>query len=93
MELEEVRRNILTPRNGKENQEINDIPVTEERIRNENGRMELNETEICACVETKITDEERFIIDELKALMINNETKGYLAFKKVHQRKWGDVTK
>ena len=49
--------------------------------------------EICACVETKITDEERFIIDELKALMINNETKGYLAFKKVDQRKWGDVTK
>ena len=37
VELEEVRRKILTPRDGEENQEINDIPVIEERIQNESG--------------------------------------------------------
>ena len=44
------------------------------------------------CVETEITDEERLIINELKALMINNETEEYLTFKKVDQRKLRDVT-
>ena len=72
-ELKEIRRKIFTPRDGKENREINDIPVIEERIRNENGRMEPNETDIHPCVETEITHEEHLIIDELKALMINNE--------------------
>ena len=37
VELEELRRKILTPRDGEENQEINDIPVIEERIQNESG--------------------------------------------------------
>ena len=46
MELEEIKRKILTPRDGEENQEINDITVIEERIQNENGPMEPNETEI-----------------------------------------------
>ena len=55
--------------------------------------MEPNETEILAHVETKITDEERSIIDELKALMIRNETEENLPFKKVDQWKLGDVTK
>ena len=89
-ELEEI---LLTPRDSEENQEINDIPVIEERIRNENNRMERDETEIRVCVETEITDEERLIINELKALMINNETEEYLTFKKVDQRKLRDVTK
>ena len=93
VELEEMRRNILTTRNCEENQEINDIPVIEERIQNKNGRMEPNETEIRICVETEITDDERLIINELKALMINNETEEYLTFKKVDQRKLRDVTK
>ena len=39
VELEEIRRKILAPRDGEENQEINDIPVIEERIQNENGPM------------------------------------------------------
>ena len=43
MELGQIRRKTLTPRDGEENQEINDISVIEERIRDENGRMELNE--------------------------------------------------
>ena len=72
VELEDIRRNILAPRDGEEN--INDIPMIEERIQNENGLMEPNETEILVYVETKITGEERLIIDELKALMITNET-------------------
>ena len=42
VELGEIRRNILTPTDGGGNQEINDIPVIEERIRNENGPMEPN---------------------------------------------------
>ena len=83
----------MTHRDGKENHEINDIPVIEERIRNEYGPMKPNETEIRARVETEITDEERLIIDELKALMIRNETEEYLPFKKVDQRKLIDVTK
>ena len=93
MELEEIRRKIWTPRDDEKNQEINDIPVIEERIQNESHLMEHSETEICVCVETKITDDERLIIDELKALMIRNETKVYLPFKKVDQRKLKDVTK
>ena len=44
------------------------------------------------CVETEITDEERLIINELKALMINNETE-YLLFRKVDQTKLRDATK
>ena len=71
---------------------INDIPVIEEGIQNENGPMEPNETEIYVRVETEITDE-RLIIDEVKALMIRNETEEYLLFKKVDQRKLRDVTK
>ena len=55
--------------------------------------MQSSETEICVCVETKITDEERLIIHELKSLMIRNETEEYLPFKKVDQRKLRDVTK
>ena len=72
VELEDIRRNILAPRDGEEN--INDIPMIEERIQNENGLMEPNETELLVSVETKITGEECLIIDELKALMITNET-------------------
>ena len=37
VELEEISRKILTPRDREENQEINDIPVIEERIQNESG--------------------------------------------------------
>ena len=92
-ELEEIRRKNLKRRDGEENQEINDIPVIEERIQNESRPMEPSETEICVRVETKITDEERLIIDELKSLMIRNETEEYLPFKKVDQRKLRDVTK
>ena len=55
--------------------------------------MEPSETEIGVRVETKITDEERLIIDELKALIISNETEEYLPFKKVDQRNLRDVTK
>ena len=72
-ELEEIRRKNLKRRDGEENQEINDIPVIEERIPNESRPMEPSETEIGVRVETKITDEERLIMDELKAL-IRNET-------------------
>ena len=43
VELGQIRRKTLTPRDGEENQEINDISVIEERIRDENGRMEPNE--------------------------------------------------
>ena len=92
-ELEEIRRKNLKRRDGEENQEINDIPVIEERIQNESGSMEPSETEICVRVETKITDEERLIIDELEALMIRNETEEYLPFKKVDQRELREVTK
>ena len=73
MELEGIQRKILT-RYGEENQEISDIPVMEERTQNESRPMEPSETEIRARVETKITDEERLIIDELKSFMIRNET-------------------
>ena len=69
------------------------IEERKERIRNNNGSMEPNETEIRVHVETKITDEERSIIDELKALMIRNETEENLPFEKVDQWKLGDVTK
>ena len=60
--------------------------MIEERIQNENEPVEPNETEICVCVETEITDEEHLITDELIALMIRNETEEYLTFKKVDQR-------
>ena len=93
VEIEEIKGKILTRRDGEENQEINDIPVIEERIQNESRLMEPCVTEICVRVETKITDEERLIIDELKSLMIRNETEEYLPFKKVDQRKLRDVTK
>ena len=66
--------------------------MIEEKIRNENDPMDLNQTEICVCVETEITDEERFIIDELKASMISNQTEEYLPFKEAYQRKLRDVT-
>ena len=59
--------------------------MIEERIQNENGPMKPNETEICIHVETEITDEERLIADELKALMIRNETEEHPLFKKVDQ--------
>ena len=77
MELDVIRRKILKRRDGEENQEINDIPVIEERIQNESRPR----------VETKITDEERLIIDELETLTIRNETEKYLSFKKVDQSK------
>ena len=73
VEIEETKRKILTRRDVEENQEINDIPVIEERIPNESRPMEPSETEIGVRVEPKITDEERLIMDELKAL-IRNET-------------------
>ena len=57
-ELEKIGRKTLTPRDDEENQEINDIPVIEERIQNENSPMEPSETEISVRVETEITDEE-----------------------------------
>ena len=81
----------MTPIDGEENQEINDIPVIEKRIQNESGPMGPSEIEICVCAETKITDEECLIIDELKALMIRNEVEEYLSFKKVDPRKLRDV--
>ena len=95
MKLEEISRKILTARDGEENQEIKDIDesVIEERIRNENGPMELSETEVRVRVETEITNGERLIIDELKVLMIRNEREEYLPFKKVDQRKLRDVTR
>ena len=93
VELEGIQRKILTQRNGEQNQEINDIPVIEERTQNESPPMEPSQTEIRVRVETKITDEERLIIDELKSLMIRNETEQYLPFKNVGQRKLRHVTK
>ena len=81
VELEEIRGKLLTPRDAEENQEINDIPVIDERIQNENGSMEPNETKIYLRVETKIKDKECLIIDKLKALMIRNETEEYLSRK------------
>ena len=92
MELEEIRRKILTPRDDEESQEINDIPVIEEFIGNEYGPMEPNETEIHVHVNTETADEEYLIIDELKALVIRNETKQHLLFKKVGQKKSSDAT-
>ena len=60
-------------------------------IQNENGPKEPNETEIRLCVEAEITDEERLIIDVLKALMIRDETEECLHFEKVDQAKMNDV--
>ena len=54
MELEEIRRKMLTPRDGEENQEINDIHVIEERIQNESGPVDPSETEIRVRVEIKL---------------------------------------
>ena len=62
-------------------------------MQNEGCPMETSETEISVRVETKITDEERLIIDELKASMIRNETEEYLRFKKVDRRKLRHVIK
>ena len=45
---------MLTPRNGEENQEINDIHVIEERIQNESGPVDPSETEIRVRVEIKL---------------------------------------
>ena len=67
--------------------------MKEERIQNESGPIEPSETETHVHVECKIIDEEHLIIDELKTLMIRNETEEYLPFKKVVQRKLRDVTK
>ena len=52
VELEEIRRKILPPRDGEEKQEVNDVPLIEKKIQNENGPMESNETEISVRVET-----------------------------------------
>ena len=93
MELEEIRGQTFTPRDGEENQEINDMPMIEERIQNENGLIETNKTEIRVRVETEVIDDQRLIIAELKALMIKNKTKQYLPLKKVDQRKLRDVIK
>ena len=93
LELEEIKRRFLTPTDGEENQEINDIPVIEEKIQNESGPMEPSETGIHVHVETKITDEELITIEDLKPLMIRNETEEYLPSKKVDQRKLRDVIK
>ena len=79
----------MTPWDGEENQEIN----LEERIWNGNGPIESNEAKINVSIETEITHEKHLIIDELKSLMIRNETEEYLPFKKVDQRKLRDVTK
>ena len=79
VELQKIRRKILTCRDVEESQEINDLPGIEERIQNESCPMEPSETEIHVRVETKITDEERL---ELKSLMIRNETESiYLSRK------------
>ena len=83
----------MTPIDGSESQEINGIPGVEERIQTESDLMEPSETEIRVRVETKIKDEERLILDELKALVIRNDKEKYLLCKKVDQRKWRDVTK
>ena len=91
-ELEEIRRNILTPRDN-DNQEIDDVPVIEGRLKKESGPIEPSDTETHVLVETKITNEGSLIIDELKDLMIRNESEEYLPFKKVDQRKLRDVIK
>ena len=83
----------MTPIDGAGSQEINGIPGIEESIQTESGLMEPSETEIRVRVETKITEEERLILDELKALVIRNDKEEYLPCKKVDQRKWRDVTK
>ena len=60
--------------------------MIEKIIWNQNGPMETSETEIRLHAETEKTDGEHLINDELKALMIRNETEEYLPFKKVDQR-------
>ena len=82
----------MTPRDGEEIQDINDIRVIEERMKNEYSSMQPNETEIRVRIETEITVEERLIIDELKALMIRHDTEDYLTSKRADQRKLKDVT-
>ena len=60
MELEEIRRKILTSRDGEENQDINDIPVIEERIQNESCPMGPSEIEIRVLVEIfEISDDKK----------------------------------
>ena len=81
----------MIPRDGTENQEINDTPVKRERIQNKNDPMEPNETDIRVRVETEIAEEKPLIIDVLKALIIKNETEENLPFKKVDRV--SDVTK
>ena len=49
MELEEIKRKILTTRDNEQNQEINGITVIKERMRNINDPTEPNETDICTC--------------------------------------------
>ena len=83
----------MTPIYGEENQEINDIPVIEERIQMKSSPLEPSETEIRVHVEIKITDEERLIIEELKDLMIRNEREEILPSRKVDQMKLRDVTR
>ena len=67
--------------------------MIEERKRIENGPMEPNETETRVRVETEVTYKKRLIIDELKALIIRNETDEYLLLNKVDTRKLRDITK
>ena len=53
VELEEIKK-VLTPRDGEENQEINDIPVIEERIQNEMAQWSpARQTREC-CIQIKI---------------------------------------
>ena len=63
LELEEIRRKILTTIDREENQEINDIHVIEESVQNESGSMEPSVTEIRVSVEIKTADEECLMID------------------------------
>ena len=58
----------MTLRDGEKIQEINNIPVIEDRIQNQSDPVDSSETEIR--VHVKIADEERLIIDQLKVFMI-----------------------
>ena len=49
VDFKEIRRKILTPKDGGENQEINYILVIEEKIQNESGSMKRSETDTCIC--------------------------------------------
>ena len=78
MELDEIRRNILTPTVCEENQKINDKNRYKMKMEPKWSPMR----QVCVFVETEITDEERIITDELKVFLIRNETEQYLLFKK-----------